>query len=122
MPTGLRIPVGVSKTGRASVESDESKNTLKLLKLAFSEGNDKNAFQDLGLDDRLIFAVKSPSFRGRALRSVQIILSKYSDFVLLDDSEPIQFTETTEGEIELGFQYIDLLTNKKEQFVGSFTR
>jgi len=122
MPTGLRIPVGVDKRGRANVETDQSKNTLKILTLAFSEADDDNAFQDLGLKVALIFSKKDASFRGKALRAIQLILNKFPELVKLDESEPIQFKEDIEGEVEMSLVYIDLLTGRKVDFVKRLIR
>lgn len=123
MAKGLKVPVGVDKRGRALVESDESENTKKILKLAFSEGGDKNPFQLLGIDNRLIFSVDNASFRAKALKAINQILSKFIDLVALSENDPIQISETgVEGEVQLTFFYIDLLTNKKEEFNQVFLR
>lgn len=122
MAKGLKIPVGVDQRGRAAVETDESQNTKKILTLAFSEGDDDNAFQSLGLTSTLVFGVKGAAFRGRAIRVVTTILAKFTEIVELDDSEPITFQEDIEGEVEMSFFYIDLLTNRKEEFTKRLTR
>jgi len=123
MAKGLKVPVGVDKRGRALIENDESENTKKILKLAFSEGGDNNPFQQLGIDSRLIFSIDNASFRGRVLKAINQVLSKFTDLVALSDNEPIQITETeNEGEVNLTFFYIDLLTNKKEEFNQIFLR
>jgi len=122
MPTGLKVQVRTNTLGRAAVEKDESANTLKNLILAFSEGGDKNPFQDLGLDLRLIFSLKNPEFRGRANIAVRKIINKYSDLVALDESIPIEFDDSVEGEVNMSFRYIDLLTGKRSEFVQTFRR
>ena len=123
MAKGLKVPVGVDKRGRALIESNESENTKKILKLAFSEGGDKNPFQLLGIDNRLIFSVDNASFRAKALKAINQILSKFIDLVALSENDPIQISETgVEGEVQLTFFYIDLLTNKKEEFNQVFLR
>ena len=115
MPLGLKIPVGVDFRGRAAVETNESKNTAKILSLAFQQGGDNNPFQQLGIDDRLIFGIKSAAFRGRAILAVRRILEKFPELVRVDDST-ISFDDSVEGEFTLSFKYIDLLTNKEEEF------
>lgn len=121
MPTGLKIPVGVNKQGRAAVESNESKNTQKILTLAFSEGGDDNAFQKLGLDDRVVFSVKTSAFRGRALNAVNNILAKFPELVRLVEGS-VEFQEDIEGEFTIEFEYIDLLTQKSETFIKAFVK
>jgi len=121
MPTGLKIPVGVDNRGRAAVETNQSKNTQKILTLAFSQGGDDNAFQLLGIDDRLIFSIKSASFRGKATQAVRRIVSKFPELIRIDEAT-ISFDDTIEGELTMSFKYIDLLTNKEEEFKQGFLR
>jgi len=83
MPTGLKVPVRVNKAGGAAVETNESEQTKKMLALAFSEGDDDNPFQDLGLKANIIFSIKGPAFRGRAERAVNAILARFADRVSL---------------------------------------
>jgi hypothetical protein len=115
MPKGLKIPVGVDNRGRAAIEKDQSKNTQKILSLAFQEGNDDNAFQLLGIDDSLIFSIKTASFRGKATQAVRRILAKFSELVRMDETT-LSFDESKIGELVISFKYIDLLTNKEEEF------
>ena len=123
MAKGLKVPVGVDKRGRALIESNEPSNTKKILKLAFCEGGDNNPFQQLGIDNRLIFSIDNASFRAKALKAINQILSKFIDLVALSENDPIQISETeNEGEVQLTFFYIDLLTNKKEEFNQVFLR
>lgn len=121
MAKGLKIPVGVDQRGRAAVEKVESRNTAKILILAFSEGGDDNPFQSLGIDDRLIYGIKTSTFRGKALQAVNRILSKYSQLVRIVDGT-VEFDESVEGEVQLSFKYIDLLTSREEEFITSFKR
>lgn len=117
MPTGLKMPVRVNEKGRAAVETNESSNTLKILVLAFQEGEDTNPFQDLGIDKRIIFSVNSVSFRSQVIRVVERVLNRFPDLVRLDESRPITIKEgTNDNEIILDFFYIDLLTSKSEEF------
>ena len=123
MPTGLKIPVGVDTSGGARVETNEPKQLRKMLILALSDGGDDNPFQQLGLDKGLIFSIDNPSFRGRAQRALNDILAKFADRVELAPDEPIKFEESgTEGEVIMSFQYVDLLTDKVEDFRKTFSR
>jgi len=121
MPTGLKIPVGVDNKGRAAVETNETLNTQKILNLAFSEGDDKNPFQNLGLDDRIVFSVKTAAFRGKALNATNRILAKFPELVRLIDGS-VKFEEDVEGEFTIEFDYIDLLTQKAETFIKAFVK
>lgn len=121
MPKGLKIPVGVDNRGRAAIEKNESKNTMKILTLALQQGGDNNAFQLLGIDDRLIFGIKTAAFRGKATQAVKRIVSKFPELIRIDEST-ISFDDTVEGELTILFKYIDLLTNKEQEFRQGFKR
>ena len=123
MAKGLKVPVGVDRRGRARIETDESENTIKILSLAFSEGGDYNPFQTLGLDNRLVFSIQNAAFRGKVLKAINQILSKFTELVAISENDPVTFSETdTEGEIMVSFFYIDLLTDSKKEFNKVFIR
>lgn len=122
MPTGLKIPVGVSQSGGAAIETDESKQLRKMLILALSEGGDRNPFQQLGIDPAVIFSVDNTAFRGKAQRALNIILARFSDRIELAPDAPIQFEQGDEGEVIMSFSYVDKLTDKVEDFRTSFVR
>lgn len=122
MPTGLKVPVGVNRSGGAAIESNEGEQLKKLLFLAFAEGGDTNAFQELGISKTLIFSVQGASFRGKALRAIEAVLSKFRDRVKLRPDSPITFEDKGDGEIELSFEYIDKFTDRSEEFRTSFQK
>jgi len=122
MATGLKIPVGVDKSGGAALERNDALQKKKLLTLAFSEGGDDNPFQSLGLDPGLIFNIKNAQFRGRAKLEVERILADFNGLILLAPNEPIKFNFDNEGEVELSFEYVDLETNQPQDFKKSFSR
>lgn len=122
MPTGLRVPVGVNKSGGANIEKDETQQTKKMLTLALAEGGDDNPFQDLGLKGDLVFSVRNSGFRGRALKSVERVIAKMSDRLQLAPGEQVNFDVSVDNEVTLSFSYIDLSTNKEEEFEMKFVR
>lgn len=122
MPTGLRVPVGVNKSGGANIESDEPEQTKKMLFLALSEGGDDNPFQNLGLQGDLIFSIQNPAFRGRALKAVERVIARFSDRLVLAPGESIKFEADDTSEITMSFQYVDISTDKVEDFEMKFVR
>lgn len=122
MPTGLRVPVGVNKAGGANIETDETEQTKKMLKLALSEGGDFNPFQDLGLKGDLVFSIRNAAFRGRAQKAIERVIAKFADRMRLAPGAAITFNQDVENEIEMSFEYVDLSTNKVEEFQMQFVR
>lgn len=122
MPTGLRIPVGVNKSGGAAVEKNEAEQNRKLLILALSEGEDNNGFQKLGGFRELIFSIKNAGVRARAEQKLKQILARYSDRIQLSTDIPIEFDTSRPAEVELRFSYIDLLTNTVQEFNQKFSK
>jgi len=76
MPTGLKIPVRVNKSGGAAIETDEVEQTKKLMFQALSEGGDNNPFQSFGLNGNLVFSIMNPSFRGQGFKGNREYLGK----------------------------------------------
>ena len=121
MATGLKIPVGVDKSGGAALETSPSKQNKKILLLALSEGGDNNPFQRLGIGN-LIFKIKDVATRAQVQREIQRVIGQLSDRIVLIPNEPITFREDVEGELEVSIKYIDIETNKVEEFTPKFTR
>jgi len=122
MPTGLKVPVGVNKSGGAAIEKNEVEQTKKLLFLAFGEDDDNNPFQRVGVPLGLLFKAKTPGLRAKIQRVAEGVLAKFVDRISLAPDDPIKFEETTEGEIEMSFEYVDLSVNKVEEFRKKFSR
>lgn len=121
MATGLKIPVGVDKSGGAAVEVSSSKQNKKILLLGLSEGGDNNPFQKLGIGN-LIFKIKDVATRAQVQREIEKVVNQLSDRIVLLPDEPITFNESVEGELEVNIKYIDIETNRIEEFTRKFTR
>ena len=119
---GLRIPVGVNNKGRANVETDATEQTKKILFLAFSENEDRNPFQNVGFTRGLIFQIINPALRAKASREIEQVLARLSERVELAPDTVIGFENKNNGEVEMSFKYVDLFTNKVEEFRKTFIR
>lgn len=115
MAKGLSQPVVASKSGGLLIEEDPE-HLNSLLKAELSPGEDDNPFQALGINEAIIFALNDPSAHGVARSAVKKIIAKYADRVALDPSTPIEIRPNQEGESNLFFRYIDLQTNKINDF------
>lgn len=122
MATGLKIPVGVNRSGGAAIETDSRAELRKLLVLALSEGGDDNPFQNLGLSPNLVFQIKDAAFRSQAQREIERVIAQFPERVALLPDEGITFEEEVEGEVTVNFKYIDLEFNTVEEFTKTFTR
>ena len=119
---GLSVPVTVNKGGGAKLNSKES-HFQQTLMLAFSEGGDTNAFQDLGIDSRVVFSIADAGGLARIRRRVEQIALKFKDSISLDPDRPVTFEKTgnaQEGETEMVVRYIDLATNEVGEFTNTF--
>lgn len=115
MAKGMAVPVGVDQSGGARLEDDPT-HLETILRLALSPGEDDNPFQNLGLDERIIFSVNDPAARGVARASIQAILRKYNDRVEIDPNFPLSFSVTEEGRLDVSFKYVNLDTNEVNDF------
>ncbi len=119
---GLSVPVTVGKNGGAKLNS-KAAHFNQTLMLAFSEGGDKNSFQDLGIDSRVIFSIADDGGIARIKRRIEQIALKFSESISLDPDRPVTFEKTgnaQEGEVEMVVRYIDLATNEVGEFTNSF--
>lgn len=117
---GLSVPVGVSKSGGAKLNREED-HLNQTLMLAFSEGDDKNPFQNLGINSDVVFQVNDINAQAKIRRRVEQIARKFSSQIALDPVTPIIFEHTKEGELELTVKYIDLATNEQREFSNTFS-
>lgn len=121
MPTGLRMPVGVDGTGGAALSSGDAQNQ-KIIKIALSDCDSDNAFQDIGLGNWMIFEIDAPEVQARALNFIRRIFRQFraeQRYKLLERT--IQFTKTTEGELDLEFKYLDIESDQESTFRASVT-
>lgn len=121
MAKGLKIPVGVDKSGGAAIEGSSSRQNKKILLLGLSEGGDNNPFQKLGIGN-LVFKIKDVATRAQIQREIEKVINQLSDRLVLHPDEPITFNEDVEGELEVNIKFIDIETNKVEEFQQKFTR
>lgn len=115
MATGLRVPFGVSIDGRVALESG-SRELINVLKLALSSGEDDNPFQNLGINEEMIFDINDPSSRGLLRSYVRRILSKFSDRISLDTSQPIDLTQNEDNILSVSFRFVNLETSEVTDF------
>jgi len=76
MSSGLSVPVSVDKLGKARVTSG-SDQLRKLLMVAIQPCPSDNPFQDLGLDEKLIFSVNSPPLQGKLRLAIDRIFATF---------------------------------------------
>lgn len=122
MTTGLKLPLGVNKSGGADVEEDPAEQNRKILTLEILGGDNRNPFQKLEGFDDLIYDIKNPSVQNKARQRLNRIFRKLSDRVALAPDSLIEFDTSQPGELVLSFNYIDLLTNTEQEYLEKFTR
>ena len=121
MSTGLKVAVGVNKSGGAATENSVDQLD-KIIRLALSAGEDDNPFQNLGLSENLIFSPNDPATRSVVRNQVRSILSKFSDRMRVDPNFPIIVKQSDENEMELSFKFFDLENNELKVFSMSLGR
>jgi len=117
---GLSVPVGVSNSGGLKLNSPVNHFTQTLM-LAFSEGDDKNAFQSIGIPTELIYDISNAPTQAKIKRIIEKIARKFEDRIALDDQKPIIFERSAEGEITMNVYYVDLAINEEKDFSVTFS-
>jgi len=117
MAKGLRVPVGVNRTGGTSmVEGDEQKR--QVIVIALSSGENANAFQqDVNLGQAMIFGKDGPGLRAAVMqRLLQILESFEREKLFRLMQETIAWSKGDDGELVIEFQYIDIESDETKSF------
>jgi len=113
--------VGVDAGGGAALSSADEQNH-KIIKIALSDCESENAFQDIGLGNWMIYEIDSPVVQARALNFIRRLFRQFraeQRYKLLERT--IAFSKTTEGELDLEFKYLDIESDQEETFKASLT-
>lgn len=122
MPKGLKIPVGVAPSGGAALV-DSDANDRKIIGLALGSCDNENAFQqDIGIGTDMVFDISDGSLRASILRRLHDIFQDFERekrYRLLKDT--VRWAEG-DGELELGFKYLNLESDEPKEFKQKFTQ
>lgn len=121
MATGLRLPLGANKAGRAALVSGDE-NDSKTISSSLSDCDNENAFQqEIGLGAGMIFDVNDPLVRAKILRRVKLI---FDDFEKLKryrlEEETLKWSRGEDGELRLEFKYLNIESDELQTFEKSF--
>lgn len=123
MSKGIKIPIQVDRTGRiATIESDELNR--QLIATALSDDENENAFQQqIGLGETMVFDQDTPVLRAKILRRLFTIFLDFESRKLFRlVRETIEWSKDIEnGDLTLGFYYIDLESDNPQSFKKTFT-
>ena len=78
MPTGLALPLGVDRAGKAQVTSGTAQ-LQKLLVIALQTNSDSNPFQQLGLPENIIFNLNTPNVKARIDQAIRNIFDGFEN-------------------------------------------
>ena len=120
MATGLKLPVGVNKSGGAAIQQNSQAQLLKVFGIALSEGGDQNPFQNLGISSNLVFQIQSRDFNSKAEREIERVLQGFTDRLELAPDEPFVFSQEREGETILTVRLFDIEQNESVDFKQRF--
>lgn len=120
---GLKIPVGVSSHGGASLISGDV-NDVKIITISLGSSENENAFQqDITLDEGMVFDLNDPTVRAKILRRLYRIFENFrlkKRFKLKKES--IKWEEDSkEQELTLEFTYTNLESDEDILFRRAFT-
>ena len=120
MATGLAVPIRPNSGGGFLTASGDE-NDRKIIKLSLGDDDNENAFQqDIGLGTEMVFDINDPVSRPRILSRLQAVFQRFEAlkrYQLIQNT--IRWTEG-EGELILDFKYLNLETDKVEDFQRSF--
>lgn len=124
MATGLRIPVGVSQGGGASLSSGDE-NDSKIIRLALGSDDNENAFQQrFGMGDAMIFDISEPTTKSKVVRKLIEIFRRFEAqqrYILRQNTIRWEEGEAGSGEIILFFKYVQIESDQEKEFRQSYS-
>lgn len=116
---GIALPFQADGRGRL-VTIDRDAELSKIINMQLQNMESNNPFQDLGLGEEMIFAVDNDDLQSDLRRRINEIFRQLQlqDRARLE--KPPVFSLTAEGELEVAISYIDLETNKIDEFTRVF--
>jgi hypothetical protein len=119
---GLRVPVGVTKQGRAWTLTGDPQDQ-KIINIALSGNDNLNAFQqDPGLGEDMVFDLSDPVVRGKIMGRLRTVFADFeaqNRYKLLEDT--VQWEEKPNtGDLDLRFRYHNLETDDPKDFDKGF--
>lgn len=119
---GLRIPVGVTRQGRAWTLTGDPQDQ-KIINTALSSNDNLNAFQqDPGLGEDMVFDLADPVVRGKIMARLRAVFNDFeiqNRYRLLEDT--IVWEEFPEsGDLDVRFKYHNLETDDRKDFEKGF--
>ena len=103
---GLNVPVGTGVYGRTFLVSG-SEQLRKLMSLAFRDCDSENPFQDLGLDQSIIFSINDPLTWNRAKIDLQLIARSFHTHMEFDEAAITLEADHEEGVLNGHFNYTE---------------
>lgn len=115
---GLALPIRPGPNGRTVVDESDA-HAEKILVIALSDGDNRNAFQQniaLGADH--VFAVSSSATEGAIRRRLRAVFAELETALLYRlVEESITFTSIANtGDLLLVFRYINLESDEEKSF------
>lgn len=119
MATGLRLPLGVDERGGAALEEGDEQLS-KIISIALAPCDSANPFQDLGIDEAVIFDLASPRTQARLKSRIERVFRRL-EAEKRAKLKSLRF-EPAEGELIAKITYINLESDEEKEFVKRYSR
>lgn len=122
MAKGLKLPVGVTPSGKTAMADGDEENR-KVIYSALSDCDNEHAFQqNLGLGSAMIFDVADTRGRAKVMARIISVFEKFEAahrYKLRTDT--VRWTQKRDsGELILEFLYHDLESDEEQPFARTF--
>jgi len=116
MATGLTYPISVDELGRAPTVSG-SEQLKKLIMIALQPCSSENAFQNLGISERVIFAINAPNLKALLDRDIRRIFKTFERDKRAKVRNINFEVDSLNQELKVFITYQDLETTRDEDIV-----
>jgi hypothetical protein len=123
MASGLKVPVGVNRSGGGAIVSG-TENDEKVIMLALGDDDNENAFQqNIGVGARMIFDLSDERQRAKIIRRVKDVFIRFEAqkrFILRPNT--VKWSRDSDNQdMILEFKYVSLESDEERDFRETFT-
>lgn len=118
MATGLRLPLGVDERGGAALEEGDDQLS-KIISIALAPCGSDNPFQDLGINESIIFDLASPRTQARLKGRIERVFKRL-EAEKRAKIKSLRF-DFGDGELMAKITYINLESDEEKEFMKRFS-
>jgi len=120
MRKGISLPIRLGSNGRTIIDIESDDQIGKLLHVELSGDDDDNPFQDIGLEEAMIYDVSEPRLERLLKRRIEQKVNSFVDRAVVSKQGVDIHSKEGTGDTYLEFSWINLEKNSERDFNKKF--